>query len=424
MSSTHVDMERVLAADNVELTPGSGSLLWRGMLGLGLIMTGVTAVSTMVGEAESRSIALHALHTGFVSAIGFPLAAMVFVMILHQTNAGWSATIRRQFEHMMSLVWIAVPMFFGILVLQMVANMGSEPTKYSPFIWNWMNPAYTEGDVLYEIKAPYLNVPFFLVRAIIYFAVWLGLSLALYNFSMRMDADGDRWNIAKARKLSAIGLPLAAFTMAFAGFDWVMTLDFHWFSTMLGVHFFAGSMVLAIALGTLTMIALRSSGRLHHCFTQEHLHDLSKLVFAFTVFWAYISFSQYFLIWYANIPEETWFFQIRKTGDWEWMSWMLPIAHFIVPFLFLLPRPVRRSPGLMALACVYMIVVHLTEVFWMVRPEVSYGEAGPGYWQDFVGVLGPVLIFLGLYVRKVTSGPLIPLRDPRLPEALTHRNNI
>jgi hypothetical protein len=191
---------------------------------------------------------------------------------------------------------------------------------------------------------------------------------------------------------------------------------------MLGVHFFAKCMVSMLALGTLTFIILRGTGRLHVAFTNEHLHDLSKLVFAFTVFWAYISFSQYFLIWYANIPEETTYFQIRKMGYWYIVSWILPIIHFIIPFLILLPRPMRRSPAVMGAMCVYMIVAQLIDTYWYVRPEVK--GVGPGQWVDFAGALGPVLIFLGLFVRKVASGPLIPLKDPRLPEALHHKNHI
>jgi hypothetical protein len=369
-----------------------------------------------------RSTSLHALHTGFIAAIGFPLAAMGFVMILHQTAAGWSASIRRPFEHMMSLLWLAAPMFFGILLLQAAFTMGFSGEGKAPYIWNWMDSAYREGDLLYEAKKPYLNTPFFLIRALLYFAVWIVLSMSLYGLSTRQDVDGDRWHTRTMRKISAVGLLLFAITTAFAGFDWVMTLDYHWFSTMLGVHFFARTMVSMIALGTLTLIILRSLGRLHVCFSDEHLHDLSKLVFAFLVFWAYISFSQYFLIWYANIPEETAYFVIRKEGGWRLLSWILPLGHFLIPFIVLLPRPWRRSRGLIALMCVYLIAMQLLDGYWYVRPEVK--GVGPWQWVDFVGVLGPVLVFLGLFVRKLGSGPLVPVKDPRLHEALHHRNAI
>ena len=422
MTALPANMDAVLAKDNVEVPPMAGSSLWKGLIGLGVVLTGVTIVAAFASGAVFRNTALHALHTGFLSALGFPVAALVFVMILHQTGAGWSATVRRQFENMMSLVWVMAPMFFGILALQWFLNIGIEKSHDSPFLWNWMNPAYTEGDPLYEWKAGFLNVWFFLIRALLYFTVWIGFSMTLWSLSTRQDADGNKWHTLTARKVSSIGLLLFALTTAFAGFDWVMTLDYHWFSTMLGVHFFAQCMVSMLALGTLTFIVLRGMGRLHVAFTEEHLHDLSKILFTFIVFWAYISFSQYFLIWYANIPEETTYFQIRKEGMWYWTSWALPILHFVIPFLVLLPRPSRRSPAVMGIMCVYMIAVQIFDTYWYVRPEVR--GVGPGQWVDFAGAIGPVLLFIGLYVRKVVSGPLIPLKDPRLPEALHHKNYV
>ncbi len=419
MSAIQTAMDRALAPDNVTLGDRAGSGLWRGLVVGGLAFIAIAVIGGLAGDGEMKKTALHALHTGFLSAIAFPLAAMAFVMMLHQTAAGWSATIRRPFEHMMSLLWLAAPLFFGVLLLQALFTASHSGEGTAPFVWNWMDASYTAGDPLYESKKAYLNTPFFLIRALVYLAVWIVLSMSLYGLSTRQDVDGDRWHTRTMRKISAVGLVLFAFTVAFAGFDWVMTLDFHWFSTMLGVHFFARSMVSAIALGTVTLIVLRSLGRLHVCFTEEHLHDLSKLVFAFLVFWAYISFSQYFLIWYANIPEETAYFVIRKEGGWAALSWILPVAHFLVPFIVLLPRPWRRSRGLIGLMCVYLIVMQLLDGYWYIRPEVK--GVGPWQWVDLVGVLGPVLVFLGLYVRKLASGPLIPLKDPRLSEALHHR---
>lgn len=419
----HTDgVARYMARDNVELPAGAGSILWKGLAFIGLALTALAILAGFSGDALTAKTALHSLHTGVIMALGFPLASLVFVMILHQTGAGWSATVRRQFENAMWLVWLPGLMFVGILILQALFVGAHEAGYGAPYLWDWMNAAKTEGDVLYEHKKGFLNFPFFLIRAIVYFLVWCGFAFALWNLSTRQDADGDKWHTATARKVSAVGIPLFAFTAAFAGFDWVMTLDYHWFSTMLGVHFFARAMVSALALGTLTLIVLRSFGRLHGAFTSEHLHDLSKLLFAFVVFWAYISFSQYFLIWYANIPEETMFFQIRKMEPWTWMSWALPICHFIVPFILLIPRPWRRNRGMIAFICVYLIAVQTMDTYWMIRPEVP--GVGPGHWVDVPAVLGPMLIFFGMFVKRVSGGPLIPLKDPRLHESLDHKNHI
>ena len=428
MSAHAVNTERFLERENIFLSEGAGSVLWKGVAGLGVLLTAIAVIGGFTGGEMGANVALHALHTGFSLSIMLPITALGFVMILNVVKAGWSATIRRQLENMMTLMWVPAVMFVGILVLQWVFASTSElaNTKYAPYIWNWMNPAYVEGDVLYDHKKPFLNVPFFYIRAIVYFGLWGVLSLLLANESFSQAADGDKWRTVNALKISAIGLPLFAFATAFAGFDWMMTLDFHWFSTMLGVHYFASGLVSALAILALTLIVLRGLGKLHGCFTDEHMHDLGKLVFGFNVFWAYIAFSQYFLIWYAAIPEETMFFDIRKTGEWQWVSWAVPVIHFIIPFILLLPKPSKKNPAILGTACIIILVGQVLDTWWMVRPEAVTSEGvRPGlHWLDFVGVFGPVMILLGFYIRKVASGPLIPLHDPRQPQALSHTNHV
>lgn len=415
MSAMPIDMRRMLERDNVHVPEGAGAALSGVLMLAGAVMTGACVASMFGGDAERARLALHSYHVGFLATLGFSLSGMGVVMIFHQTNAGWTGAIRRQFENLMSLVWVA-GLFFLLGVLLQGVLMGK-----GVYLFDWMNSAATDGDVLYAKKAGYLNLPFFLIRAAVYFALWLGMGYFLWNFSAKQDRDGDKWHSAAARKLSAPGLIVFALTTAFAGFDWVMSLDYHWYSTMLGVWFFAGNTVSAIALGTLVLLVLRGLGRLHGVFTGEHLHDLGKMLFAFTVFWAYISFSQYFLIWYANIPEETAYFVTRKSGSWEVFSKILPVCHFIIPFVWLMARPARRTPLVVGIGCVWLIVMHVVDVFWYVRPEA--GEVGPSTaWIDVCGAFGPVLVFLGLLVRKVAAGPLIAMKDPRLDEALHHKN--
>ena len=289
MSAAHVDTQMVLSAENIALPENSGRTLSMGLLGLGAVLIGATFLAALMGDATQASVALFAFHTGFLITLGFSLGSLGLVMILHQVNAGWSATSRRQFENMMSLIWVSGILFVLEVVLQLFLN-GAKHV----YLFGWMDTEHVAGDVLYEHKKGFLNAPFFYIRAVVYFAIWLGLARALWYYSTQQDQDGDKWHTAHARKLSSVGLLLFAFTTAFAGFDWIMSLDYHWFSTMLGVYFFSGNMVACLALGTLVLILLRSFGRLHVAFTEEHLHDLAKLVFAFMVFWSYISFSQYF----------------------------------------------------------------------------------------------------------------------------------
>ncbi|MBL0926911.1 MAG: hypothetical protein IBJ11_04560 [Phycisphaerales bacterium] len=421
MSHSHAHADLALAPDNVYLSDNAGRSLWMGLGAVGLGLVAVTVLGGITGDAKTASIALHAYHTAAMYVMGIPLGAMGVVMILHQVNAGWSATLRRQFENVMRLMPVGIAAIIGSFVLQAVFVRVFPAGEKAPYLWNWMNPAYIDGDPLYAAKWPYLTLWRFYGCALLYFAIWMGLSSALWNYSTRQDADGDRWHTARARKLSAVGLPLFAFTTAFAAFDWVMTLDFHWFSTMFGVWYFAGNMVGCLATTLLVLVLLRSFGRLHVCFTDEHLHDMSKLLFGFTVFWAYISFSQYFLIWYAMIPEETLFFIVRREGVWNYLAWGVPIGHFIVPFILLLPRPWRRKRGVVGLMCVWLLAMHALDYFWFIRPEVK----GSGlHWLDAVGVVGPILVLAGALVRQVASGPLVPLKDPRLGEALGHTNTI
>lgn len=417
-SVSPVIVQRAMERENIALPHGSAAVLRFGCLGVGLALIAATFWAGWSGDAQTAKIALHSYHIGFVYALGLALGAMGFVMIFQQTNAGWSATVRRQFENVMGSIWAPLGLFAFLVVMQ-AAFMGRFKDQ-DAFLFNWMNTAKYGEDHLLMKKAGYLNVQFFVVRAVVYFVVWVGLAGALYHFSRRQDDDGDKWHTFRARKLSSVGLIAFAFTTAFAGFDWLMSLDFHWYSTMFGVYFFAGNAVSSVALVTLILVMLRKFGRLVGCYTPEHQHDMSKLLFAFTVFWAYIGFSQYFLIWYANIPEETAYYIARKQGPWEYLSWALPIGHFILPFLFLLPKPRRKSMTWVALWSVWMLVMHAMDLFYVVRPE-----AGDHFhWADATGIIGPILVMLGFVIQRVVNNPLIPTRDPRLLEALGHKNYV
>ncbi len=413
MSHAVADKSKLLAAGNVAFPVGAGRMVSLSFLAVGVIAIALTALGAFLGDATDRRIALAAYHVGFLATLGMTLGSIFFVMIFHQTNAGWTGTVRRQLENVMSLVPVCLLLFIPVLI-------------FGRFLFTWMDPAVTQGDMVYQAKSAYLNTPFFYARVVVYFTVWLIFSQRLYRLSIGQDTDGDKMRSFAARKMSSYGLPLMAFTSAFAAFDWIMSLDYHWFSTMFGVYFFAGFMGASIALCALTLIILRRAGVLDGLVTNEHLHDLGKLIFVFVVFWAYIGFSQYFLIWYANIPEETMWFQVRRTNGWMPYSTALVYGRFIIPFIILIPRPWRRSRRVLSLIAVWMIVFNIFDMFWMVRPTVTgvEGAAITITWLDVVGALGPVCIFFGLYVRRIMSNRLIPINDPRLDEAISHKNYI
>ncbi len=414
------DRRTLLEPANISFGSSAGKFV---VLALGALGAAATALAILMialsSDALARKVGLAALHTGFNAALMPALGAMAMVMAFHQVNAGWVISVRRQFENLFApriLIFFAA-MFVAIFLLS---------SFFGP-LWKWMKPEYVAGDVVFEHKEPFLNTPFFLARAAVYFAAWLWLGVSLSRFSRRNDETGDKRLMARARRRSSYGIILLALTAAFAAFDWQMSLDYHWFSTMFGVYFFAGSLGSAVALATLVLLILRRAGKLEGVVTVEHFHDLAKLLFGFTVFWAYIGFSQYFLIWYANIPEETSWFWVRRQGPFEWVSVVLGAGRFVLPFLFLMPRPARRSIPLLWFASIWVLAFHILDIFWVVRPNVYDPETYERVFfsiADLPGVLGPVLLFAALVASVVASTPLIPKRDPRLDESLAHKNYV
>lgn len=418
------DPARLLGRDNTSLPKGAGNLLSLALMGAGAICIAITLVfyATTSDKLGARQ-ALASYHVGFLSCLAMSLGGLVFVMILHQVNAGWSALIRRQAENLMSMLVPCGLLFVPVLALSVV----DVP------LWKWMDPNYVAGDVLFEVKKAYFTTgltgihnDFFIFRAFLYFAIWIWLARSLFAFSRRQDETGDKWLTARARRRSSYGLLLFAFTTAFAAFDWAMSLDYHWFSTMFGVYYFAGAMGSGLALTTLILIMLRRAGRLQGLVHEEHFHDLGKLIFGFSVFWAYIAFSQYFLIWYANIPEETGWFYRRRNETWYDLSIVLAVGRFIVPFIILMPRPWRRSPRVLTLMTLWIIAFQVIDMFWVIRPEIYHSDytAVTFNWLDITGVFGPLGLYFGLLIRRIAASPLVPLKDPRLPESLQHQNYV
>lgn len=405
-----------LKPELVRANPGQFAMLAYALMLVGvlaLILTGVIGY----GDREAARQAIGAYHIGFVYCVTVALGALGFQMILQQFNAGWSAAPRRQAENIASLVWVCLLLFIPVAANALI---GTEESR----LFKWMSPEHVAGDLLYQKKAAWLNVDFWLVRAAVYFFIWITLALTLSRLSLKQDATGDRWLTARARFISSFGLLLFALSAAFASFDWLMGLDHHWFSTMFGVTFFAGAVVASTSTIIIILALFVNSGKLKGLVTSEHFHDLGKVLFAFTVFWAYVNFSQYFLIWYSNIPEETAFYNLRQMGNWREVGIFLAVGHFIVPFLIVLFRFVKRSPRLLMLVGLWMLFMHAIDLYYMVRPVIKTVPLGERLHLDIIGIAGPVLLMMGLILRRVAAHPLIPLKDPRLHEAIEHKNYV
>lgn len=348
----------------------------------------------------------------FAVFLSLALGALFFVLISHLTRAGWSVTLRRLAEDLAVCLWLAAPLFVPIVL-------------GSGYLYEWARPETVAHDVLLQKKAVYLNLPFFTLRWIFYFAVWIGLARFFYRLSGQQDESGDPDLTLRMERVSAPGTILFSLTLTFASFDLLMSLDAHWFSTIFGVYFFAGSVVSFFALLSLVVIAIQRFGILQRSVTVEHLHDLGKLTFGFIVFWAYIAFSQYMLIWYGNLPEETGWYERRQEGAWMWASLALLVGHFFIPFLFLMSKHIKRRKGLLAAGAAWVLAMHAFDLYWIIMPQVQFDTAGriPFHVFDFICLAGVGLLFFAAAKEAMRRRSLIPEKDPRLTEALAFEND-
>jgi hypothetical protein len=273
-------------------------------------------------------------------------------------------------------------------------------------------------------KSKYLNQTFFLVRAAFYFLVWIFLATRLFGYSADQDRSRDPKLTLRAQRFSAPGAMLFALTLTFAAFDWIMSLEPTWFSTIFGVYYFATGVVSSLAVIILVTMSLRSSGPLRDVVTVEHYHDLGKLMFGFLVFWAYIGFSQFMLIWYASLPEETtWYHNRWDFAPWSTVSTVIVIGHFVVPFFWLISRNAKRNLGLLQIGAAILLIMHVVDMYWFVMPNYLLGQEGfTFHWLDIACLLAVGGIYGAWVFFRMTKFPLIPIGDPRLARSLHFQN--
>lgn len=407
--------EPALADDNITLSSAEAASTSRLLLGLGVVGIAIAALSGLVFGFRP---AFAAIQIGLFAVTAISLGALFFVLVFHITNAGWCATIRRQFENVASLLPLCMVGVAIVLVTE-IATGGT--------LLRWLGPAY-EGHHLMVHKEGYLNPTFLVIRFLIYTGVWTFLSLQMRNWSTEQDTSGDRWLTRRMRFNSGWGILAFALTAAFFSFDFLMSMDFRFFSTMWGVYFYAGCAFSSLAFLAIVFAWLINKGKLQGVVTSEHLHDHGKLMFAFTVFWGYIAFSQYFLIWYSNIPEETMFYIFRRTGEWAMLSKVLIVVHFLIPFFLLISREPKRNPKLLAAIAAFMLMAHAIDMTFIIQPMVDAGETELVGLSSWWAIAASVLGFLGLFgfalVRRIVSVPLTATKDPRLPQALHHKNYV
>ncbi len=380
--------------------------LWRGGLAVGVLMLAASLLLGL-GRGDGLSRFAHSYLVSYAYFLSLSLGALFFVAIQHVTRASWSVTVRRLGElvaaAMPALALLAVP----ILLLL-------------PVLYPWAAPGALRDEIIRH-KSGYLNPTFFVLRWAAYLAIWCWAALWYWRRSVGQDAVEDPAQTVRLQRRSGPILVVYAVTVTLASIDLLMSLAPAWFSTIFGVYFFSGGVVGFFALLTALALLLRRSGRLTRVVTIEHMHDLGKLMFAFVFFWAYIAFSQYMLVWFANIPEETIWFLPRQSGGWSAVGLVLIFGHFLLPFLGLVSRYAKRHRALLGLWAAWILLMHWVDLYWLVMPEIS--PAGPPLaLLDLTCLLGVGGIWLATIALVAGQRSLVPTKDPRLNEALTFEN--
>lgn len=335
--------------------------------------------------------------------IGVALAGAVWVTLQYVSGAHWSTALRRVPEAMASVLPFAAVGILAVLILK-------------PSLYVWTSGLPSDGGAT-GFKHAWLSLPFFRMRAIVYILGWLGLVWALLRVSRLQDADGDLRHTRSSARLAAAFLVFFGVTFCLASFDWIMSLEPEWYSTIFGFYNFAGLFASGLAVLALILVYLQRSSPMRSVITQQHLHDLGKLLFGFTTFWAYLWFSQYMLIWYANLPDETVYYIRRLHGFWQPLFVLNLFLNWVVPFFALLPRLNKQRPGVLVRVGIVLLIGRWLDLYLMIMPSFAGGKPQIGVWEIGMaaGLTGVFVLGLLAALRKA---PLVPVRDPYLAESL------
>ncbi len=342
---------------------------------------------------------------GYTFIWAVALGSLFFVGLHHITHSVWSVVIRRIAEMFASLM----PLILVLMIPLFIFAFFSTPFSLFP----WTDMELVQGDHVLEQKLAYLNVPFFVVRGILFGGIWALFARFFVNNSLSQDnGEFAEQKTLRMRKWSTVFMPVFALTITFASFDWLMSLEPHWFSTIYGVYVFSGVAATGLAAITIAVVWLRSVGLLDTSVVRaDHLYNLGALLFTFTCFWAYIAFSQFMLIWYASIPEETVYYIHRMHPGWLEVTVVLAFVRFIVPFFLLLSRPAKMDPRRLLLVSVLVLIGQLLDLYWLIMPALHRAVPRLG-WQE----VGPVVLLVGLIVlfvvRFLSSRRLTASGDP------------
>jgi len=374
----------------------------RGSLVVGLL--GLTLC--FAGASHSPVQFFRSYLLAFVFWVSVALGCTAILMLHHMVGGRWGFLLRRLFEsgtrtfYLMAV--LALPLLFGLRLL-----------------YSWADPEKVKLDPILQYKQPYLNVPFFILRTVIYFIAWVALAYFLNKWSREQDETANPQLAKRLQNLSGPGMVIYALTATFASIDWVMSLEPRWFSTIYGMIFMVTQALAAMSIVTIAVILLSTQGPLSGLVSRRVLNDYGNLLLTFTMLWAYLSFSQYLIIWSGNLQEEIPWYVSRASGGWAWVAVALIVFHFAVPFLLLLSRFVTRRTLWLGIVAAIQIVMSVMDMFWLTAP--AYERSGPQFhWMDWAAFLGIGGVWIWRFTAGLKGRSLLPLHDPQM-EGIGHQ---
>ncbi|OGQ07622.1 MAG: hypothetical protein A3G32_02755 [Deltaproteobacteria bacterium RIFCSPLOWO2_12_FULL_40_28] len=374
--------------------------------GIFLVLTGIGIITFVVSLFYTHERAWAAYLVGYYFWLCVALGGIFFSVLQFIAGASWSVTVRRVAESFLGYIPVAV-VLFGVLLFGVHT------------LFEWTHHHVVAADPLLTAKTPYLNVPFFIIRSLALFVLVFFLGGRVIKNSIAQDENGDVAYTFKNRKLAPVFILAFAWMFSFVSIDLMQSLSPHWFSTIFGVYCFSGLLTSSLAMITLLVIWLRKKGVLDTYVSSDHLHDLGKLMFAFMVFWAYIAISQFLLIWYGNLPEETFYYLDRFKGGWSGVSLALILFKFVIPFFLLVARPFKRSEGWLVFMVLWFMAAQWLDIYWLVYP--TFFKEGPVFGLPeigiFLGFAGLFFLSAGYFLSRINP---VAIKDPLLHEALHH----
>jgi hypothetical protein len=341
----------------------------------------------------------------FVLSIG--LGSMFIIALEYIAGAVWSVPFRRIAESLGALVFVA-----PIFLIPVIFNLHS--------LYHWTHKEAVLADAALSSKAPFLNETFFYIRLVVIFVLWWMFYIFITRNSKKQDIDGDPKHSKRNTVLSGIFILVLAITITLTSIDWLMSLEPHWFSTIFGVYYFAGTVIAGLAAMTLFSINLNETGFLVKGLRRDHYYSFGALMFAFVNFWAYIAFSQFMLIWYANLPEETFWFITRGAGSWMYFSIGMILVHFLIPYILILPQPAKMDPKRLKMAGAWLLFAHFYDMYWLVMPSLDKNGMSFSFFDLSFPIFAIGLVMVVFYLVAKNKN-LLPIKDPKLKRALEFR---